>query len=324
VAIIGVDVGGTKILAAIVDPATGEIHRRTQLPTPRHDPDAVPAAIGDAIAALLAAGPESMARSGDELRGIGVGVPGLVDRSGILHYGPNVPGVIGLDIAGILRRRFEVPVVATNDANNAAVAEHRLGAARGFDDVVVVTQGTGIGGAIIANGQLIRGVNGFAGEPGHMLVDRFGHLCACGQRGCWETVASGSGLVNITSELIDVGRARAILELAGGVRSHIRGEHVAAALAAGDGDAHEVLERFSAWVAAGIGSLVNLLDPAIVVLGGGLTTISGHFLDQVRSRVMAMTMGGAYRPAVQVVSAELGPEAGAIGAAINASDWLGV
>ncbi len=314
---IGIDVGGTKILGVVVAIGSGTPLFRTRQPTPKHRPSAVPTAIGDVVADLL----RQVDAAGRAVPiGIGVGVPGLVDRAGVLHYGPNVPGVLGLDISGVLTERFGLPVFATNDANNAATAEHRFGAARGVDHAVVVTQGTGIGGAIIVDGHVVRGVNGFAGEPGHMLVDRDGHRCACGQLGCWESVASGAGLVNLTRELVADGRAARIVELAGGDPALLRGEHVAAAVAEHDPDALEVIDRFSTWVAVGIASLVNLLDPEVVVLGGGLTNINSHFLDVVRERLERYTLGGPYRPPVRVLGAELGPEAGAIGGAITAAD----
>ncbi len=309
---IGIDVGGTKILGVVVDPATGQIAARRKAPTPKADPTAV----GPAIAAVV----EELIEAEGRPTAVGVGVPGLVDHQGVLHYGPNVPGVLKLDIAGDLHRALGIPVVADNDAANAALAEHRLGAARGTMHAVIVTQGTGIGGAIIVGGRLLRGANGFAGEPGHMLIDRSGHQCACGRFGCWESVSSGAGLANLSREVIAEGRGARILELAGGDAAHIRGEHVSAALAEGDTDAEEILNRFATWVAQGLGSLINLLDPEIIVLGGGLTAINRHFLGDVRERVTAAVLGGEHRPEVPVVPAQLGEEAGAIGGAINARD----
>ncbi len=310
-AFIGIDVGGTKVLGLLVDPRTGRVLGREQQPTPKSDPNLVPVTIETVAATLI------------ERHGlppaIGVGVPGLVDRAGVLHYGPNVQGVLQLDIASRLRQRFGIAVVATNDANNAAIAEHRWGAARGADHAIIITQGTGIGGALIVNGALLLGAHGFAGEPGHMLVDPMGHRCACGQLGCWESVASGAGLVNLTRDLIDEGRAEGIVALAGGVE-HLRGEHVAEAMRNGDPDAAEVVARFVDWIARGLAGLVNLLDPERIVLGGGLSDIGEYFLDDVGERLTGYVLGGPYRPIVPVVAAQLGPDAGAIGAAANAAD----
>lgn len=311
---IGIDVGGTKIMGVVVDPASGEIQARHKAPTPRSEPDKLPGAIAAVVGELMDAHGAPV--------GIGVGVPGLVDHQGVLHYGPNVPGVMKLDISGVLRGQFGIPVVAENDASCAALAEHRLGAARGTMHAVVVTQGTGIGGGLIVGGRLLRGSNGFAGEPGHMMVDRSGPLCACGRNGCWEAVSSGTGLANLARQLVEEGGGARIVELAEGEAAHIRGEHVSAAMAEGNADAAIILDRFAGWVAEGIASLVTLLDPDVVVLGGGLTVINQHFIADVRERVMPKVMGGAHRPAVPIVPARLGAEAGAIGAAVNARDLL--
>ena len=311
---IGVDVGGTKILG-VVTGTDGVIEHRVIAPTPKV-PDEVPTGIVAVVEDLVA----ELEAIGSRPAAIGVGVPGLVDHDGVLHYGPNVPGVVGLDISGHLRSRLDVPVVAENDASLAAVAEHRLGAARGHEHAIIVTQGTGIGGGLIVNDQLLQGANGFAGEPGHMLIDRFGPTCACGTQGCWEAVASGAGLANIARQLVEQGSGARIVELAGGDPGHIRGEHIAEALAEGDAAAEVVIDKFAWWVAQGLSSLITLLDPGIVVLGGGLTALSETFIPDVQGRVAETVLGGAYRPIVPVVAAELGAEAGAVGGALLALD----
>ncbi len=310
---IGIDVGGTKILGLVTDGVTPEALATERRSTPK-DPKLFAPAIIDVVGELLDQFPEA--------KGIGVGVPGLVDCDGVLHYGPNVQGVLGLDIAGQLNEEYDLPAVAENDGYLTALTELSLGAARGHDHAVVVTQGTGIGGGIIVGGKVLRGANGFAGEPGHMLTDKGGHLCACGRHGCWETVSSGAGLANLSRDLIDEGRGEAIVALAGGDKAAVRGEHVAAAAKAGDPDALEVLDRFAWWVARGLGSLIALLDPSIVVLGGGLSAISDGFIDGVQQQLMDGVVGGEYRPVVPVVAAEFGPEAGAVGAALRARDFV--
>ena len=310
---IGVDVGGTKILGLVTDGITAEIAHREMRPTPKD-----PARFADGIVAVV----ERLLELAPEAAGVGVGVPGLVDHAGVLHYGPNVQGVLGLDIAGELRRRFPVPAVAENDGYLTALTEHRLGAARGHDHAVIVTQGTGIGGGLIVGGQVLRGANGFAGEPGHMLINRFGHLCACGRTGCWESVASGAGLANLARDVVGEGKAKAILAAAAGDAASIRGEHISEAYVAGDPDAVEILDRFSWWIAQGLGSLIALLDPSIVVLGGGLSAIAEGFIDGVSAQITESVVGGRYRPVVPIVAADFGPEAGAVGAALRARDFV--
>jgi len=155
-----------------------------------------------------------------------------------------------------------------------------------------------------------------------MLIDRFGHRCACGRTGCWESVASGAGLANIARDVISEGRGQAILAAAGGDPAAVRGEHVSSAYSSGDPDAVEMLERFSWWIAQGIGSLIALLDPSIVVLGGGLSAIADGFIDGVSQQITETVVGGDHRPVVPIVAADFGPEAGAVGAALRARDFV--
>jgi glucokinase len=306
------DVGGTKILGAALDP-DGAVRHRLRLPTPAGR-DGVRAAILDVVDQLVDEAGSPLA--------IGVGLPGLVDRKGVLRYGPNVPGVLTLDLTAELEQRYQVPVAIDNDASCAAMAEHRLGAARGYHHVVLATQGTGIGGGLIIDDQLVRGANGFAGEPGHLVIDPAGPRCACGTDGCWEAYASGAGLVNITRRFLERGQATGIVARAGSP-DRLRGEHVAVALADGDPDAAAVVDEFASWVALGLGNLVTLLDPDLIVLGGGLTALSDQFLHLVADRLPAAVLGGDHRPAVPVVAAQLGPEAGAVGAALLAAGRAG-
>lgn len=309
---IGIDVGGTKILGVVADPVTGSVRNQIQAMTPRSGNAGLVGSIGDVIEGLI--------DTGNPPLGIGVGLPGLVDRSGVLHYGPNVPGVYQLRIIPELVARFGVPVVVSNDATNAARAEHKFGAAKGVDDAVIITQGTGIGGALIVNGKIVRGANGFAGEPGHMQVDANGFRCACGRDGCWETVSSGAGLSNLARQLVAGGGGSRILQLAGGEVGHIQGEQVAEAFIEGDPEAVRLVAEFARWVAVGLGGLVSLLDPELIVLGGGLAGFGPHFLDDVRTHLPGATVGGRYRPEVPIVPAMLGSAAGAIGGVINASE----
>jgi len=310
---VGIDVGGTKILGVVAD-ESGQINDRLMVATPK-EPAEVASAIAEVVKTLI---DRVDGDDGGKLAGIGVGVPGLVDRAGVLRYGPNVPGVVGLDIATELRATTELLVVVENDASLAALAEHRVGAARGHDHALVITQGTGIGGGMIVDGALLRGANGFAGEPGHMLVDPLGPVCACGTRGCWEAFASGTGLANIARTLVAKGGGVAILERAGGEPGHINGEHVADALALGDRDAQAVLDEFAQRVAVGLGGLITVFDPSVVVLGGGLTALSDRFIPDVQSHLPSTILGSQYRPVVPVVPTQLGAEAGAVGGALLA------
>ncbi len=268
------------------------------------------AAVLDAVAAAAA----SVQGRGDVV-GVGVGVPGLVDREGVLRFAPNLPGVADLPVKAELEARLDLPVRVDNDATCAAWGERQAGAAQGYDDVILVTLGTGIGGGIVAGGTLLRGAHGFAGEVGHMVIDPEGPDCPCGQRGCWERFASGSGLGRLGQEAAAAGQAAAVLALAGGDPAGVQGEHVTAAAAAGDAQARTVLAAFGWWVALGLANLANAFDPQAFVLGGGLVEAGELLLGPVRTAFASLLTGSQHRPAVDIVPARLGEHAGAIGAA---------
>jgi glucokinase len=247
--------------------------------------------------------------------GVGVGAPGLVDREGVLRFAPNLVGVAEVPIGAELSARLGLPVRVDNDATCATWGERQVGAAKGYDDVVLVALGTGIGGGIVVDGRLLRGANGFAGEVGHMIVDPDGPPCPCGKRGCWERFASGSGLARLGRQAAEAGRAARILALADGDPSRVRGEHVTVAAAEGDAEAAAVMVDFGWWVALGLANLANVFDPQAFVLGGGLVEAGELLLAPVRAAFADLVTGGGHRPAVTIVPAALGERAGAIGAA---------
>jgi len=305
------DVGGTKVLGVVVDPREPrEIVAEGRVPTPDGGAGLVDTLLE--LTASLTPAPSA----------IGVGVPGLVDRSGTLHMGPHLRRMHEVPLARLLADRAGVPTVVDNDANCHAIGEQAVGAAAGAADALVVTLGTGIGAGIITSGELLRGANGFAGEPGHMIVDPNGPLCPCGKRGCWEQFASGSGLARLAREAATDGRLDAVVASVGGDPAAVRGEHVTASARAGDAASRAVLDSFAQWIALGLANLVNLLDPAIIVIGGGLVDAADLLLPEVRSRLAALVMAGEHRPAVPIVPAELGEHAGAIGAALLATSRL--
>ena len=314
----GVDVGGTKILGILTNGIDAEIIDRLQAPTPKENSDEV----GPAILAVVDELYKKAQNAGSIVRGVGVGVPGLVDKNGVLRYGPNVQGVLNLDITSMIRAKLEIPAVAENDGTLAALVESRVGAAQGHDNAVLITQGTGIAGGIIIDGKVVKGANGFAGEPGHALIDPNGPMCACKQKGCWEALSSGAGLANIARLIVEEGKGQKILELAGGDSKNIRGEHVAEMAEKNDPDALEVFDTFATWVSIGLSNISALLDPSIIVLGGGLASVSDQFIDKVRERLPNRLIGAEYRPKIEVVPAKFSKEAGAIGGAIRARDFV--
>ena len=306
---IGLDVGGTKVLGVAVDPRRpGTVVAERRVPTPDGGGGLVDTLVE--LAGSLDLQPAS----------IGVGVPGLVDRAGTLRMGPHLRRMHDVPLARLLAERTAVPTVVDNDANCHAVAEQAAGAAAGAAEALMVTLGTGIGGGIISGGRLLRGANGFAGEPGHMVVDPNGPPCPCGKRGCWERFASGTGLGRLARDAAHAGRLDAAVVLAGGDPEAVRGEHVTSAARGGDVESQAVLDSLAQWIALGLANLVNVLDPAIIVIGGGLVEASDLLLPEVRSRFAALVMAGERRPVVPIVPAELGERAGAIGAALLGVD----
>jgi glucokinase len=308
---IGIDVGGTKVLGVVVeavDPSTVLAERR--VPTPDGG-----AGLVDAIVEVV----DGLEADVGAPAALGVGVPGLVDRHGVLHVGPHLRHLTNVALATLLVERTHLPTVVDNDANCHAVAEHRGGAAVGADEALVVTLGTGIGAGIITGGALLHGANGFAGEPGHMIVDPNGPPCPCGKRGCWERYASGTGLGRLARDAAHGGRLDAVVELAGGDPDAVRGEHVTAAARGGDPEAQAVLDDLGYWIALGLANLVNILDPAVIVIGGGLVDAAELFLPNVRLRFGELVIAGDQRPRLPIVGAALGGRAGAIGAAVLAA-----
>ncbi|MHB8680910.1 MAG: ROK family protein [Acidimicrobiales bacterium] len=324
---LGIDVGGTKMLGLALD-AAGRTLFEVRAPSPQLPRGAGPTEMQAASEALVEAMAVLATQLGDELEraglgpaaAIGVGVPGLVDATGTLHYAPNLPAGTGLAVAEVLQHRLARRVVVDNDATCAAVAESTLGAAAGTGEALVVTLGTGIGGGLVSHGQVWRGANGFAGEIGHMVVDPGGPVCSCGKRGCWERFASGSGLARLAREAAQAGRLHAVVDLAGGDPEAVRGEHVTAAALGGDTEAHAVLEELGWWLALGLSNLALALDPEVVVLGGGLVEVIAIVLGTVRHAFNSMLVGQQHRPEVRIVPAALGEHAGAIGAALVARD----
>ena len=301
---VGVDVGGTKIAAGLVSDA-GQILDRTRVPSPADDPQKL-------IDAVVLAVQELQGRH--EVSAVGLGAAGFVaeDRNHI-HFSPHLEWGDG-PIADLVAERVGVRVAVENDANAAAWAEHVYGAGRGFDDQLMLTVGTGIGGGMVLGGELYRGAGGMAAEVGHLTLVRGGRLCDCGRLGCWEEYASGSSLDRDAREAAARGEVPGLVEAAGGVAA-VDGHQVTELAQQGNEDALGLLRAFAESLATGISSLVSLLDPAVVVVGGGVSAAGPLLLDLLTTALHADISGGSRRPVPELRLAELGNDAGLVGCA---------
>ena len=311
--VIGVDLGGTKLVAGAVDRDLAVHHRAL-----RRSRSETTEELLDKVVAVVAEVRD--AAEGDVL-GVGIGVPSLLDlERGVPGYTVHLP-LVGVPLRDVLAERLGLPVSLGNDATLAMLAEHRHGAARGASDALMLTLGTGIGGGIVCGGRLVQGAVGAAGEPGHMAIDLDGPPCPCGAVGCLESLASGSALGR---EGARVARAAHDSELA---RALEAGREITGALVtelAHDGDraARDVVALIGMRLGVGIAGLVNLLNPSVVVIGGGMIAAGDMLLDPARTVVRERALPPS-RDVVEIVASRFGEESGMLGAAILAHDDRG-
>jgi glucokinase len=304
---IGVDVGGTKVAAGVVD-EDGQVVEKLKRYTPAASPDDTVDVIAGAVTELLGR---------YTVDAVGIGAAGFVDqtRSTVL-FAPNLAWR-DEPVKKLVEERIGRPVVVENDANAAAWAEVKLGAAKGHMDVVMITVGTGIGAGIVLDGRLYRGRWGTAGEPGHYRVVPDGRLCGCGNRGCWEQYASGSALVAEARKFArrSPGAAIRLLQLGGGSADGIGGPSVTTAALEGDAGALRCFEIVGSWLGTGLADLSAILDPSCFVIGGGVSEAGSLLLGPARAAYHSGLTGRAYREFAEIRLAQLGPDAGLIGAA---------
>lgn len=300
---IGIDLGGTKMSAGRVD-GSGRILERIALARPADAEDMAKAPI-ELAASLMT----------PDVAAIGLGAAGLVTwPEGRLVWGPNVAGE-QIPFTTLLDAAFGVPVVVDNDANLAALAEVRLGVARGLENVVMITLGTGIGGGLVIGGEVYRGAS-FAGEVGHMVVDVGGPSCTCGQRGCWETFASGRRLDQMARDAAADHPSGLIARLA--QQDAPSGIHLTEAAVRGDAAALALMEETGIWLGVGIASLVAILDPEMVVVGGGASRAGDALLEPARRSLASTLEGATHRAPTPIAAAALGEDAGLVGAGLAA------
>ncbi|PZS21346.1 MAG: glucokinase [Pseudonocardiales bacterium] len=304
---IGVDIGGTKVAAGVVD-EQGTIVATAHRDTPAEDVSLIEGAIAAAVGELT---------SKYDVAAVGIGAAGFIDaQRATVMFAPNLAWR-DEPLQASLQSRLELPVVVENDANAAAWAEVRFGAGRGADHVVAITVGTGIGGGIVLNGRLLRGQFGAAAEFGHVTVVPDGRPCGCGLRGCWEQYVSGHALVGEAHELARgrPDRAAELLGLAGGRPENITGAMITQAAHAGDAVALQCFDVIGTWLGRGLAGLAAVLDPGLFVIGGGVSAAGEMLRAPAVAAFAASLAGGGYRPLAELRIAQLGPEAGLVGAA---------
>lgn len=315
--VLGIDLGATKMALASVDPL-GRILSRGVAPSPSEDGTRMV----ESLLELAAAGVASSREDGLEVKAVGIGAAGFIlEREGLLISSPNIAWSM-VPLRNLVAERVGLPTFLDNDANAAAVGEHFVGVARGVDDFVYLTLGTGIGGGIFAGGLIYRGHRGTAAEIGHMTVDPAGPECGCGRRGCLEALASGTALEREAVRLA-AGDSRSLLhEMSTSEPGRVTGEMISAAAESGDAAARGAFENITYYLGLGIVNLVHLLDPEMVVLGGGVARSPHLIPEEVRSVVVERGVPTLVSDVSIAVSA-LGGDAGVIGAAAMAWEGTG-
>jgi len=310
----GIDVGGTKIFAGIVDAETGEVLATARK---RTHPER---GVNFFSQRLLAVAQEAMdtAKLPDDksILAIGIGIAGQVDRArGVLLASPNLAqGLKELALADLLHKQFEVPVAVGNDVEVATYGEQQFGAGRGYDDFVCVFVGTGVGAAIMQGGQIRRGVTGTAGEIGHTIVQYGGRICGCGGRGHLEAYASRSAMTRVLLAELERGRPSKLRELLKDGDTSIRSKLIARCIDDGDELVIETVTEASDYLGAGLGSLATFYNPQCIVLGGGLIEAAPLVLERATLRAHEAALPAATR-SLTIVKCGLGDDSGIIGAA---------
>ncbi len=316
--ILGVDLGSTKILTAVVDAEGKMLSRDHSITAAAKGQDYVIHAILESAGRSL----EQAGMSAAEISAIGVGAPGISNpETGILFTSPHLPGWKNVPLRDIVQKALGKKTFMINDANAAALGELRFGAARGARNFIYITVSTGIGGGIVIDGKIYGGAIGIAGEVGHMTINDKGPLCKCGNRGCWEMLASGTALAREAREHIEKGGKTSILEYAGGDIGAVKAEAVQKAAQAGDVLAKEIIAQTAYYLGVGLANLVNIFNPEMIVIGGGLSNMGDMLLEPAYMTARERAFKESYG-AVRFARAELGRNSGVMGAVAFALEEL--
>jgi glucokinase len=326
--VVGIDLGGTQIRAAVLHGAT-RLSRIGLLTGENPTPDRVIPRMIQAVEQAI----EDAGTTLDRIAGIGVGAPGpLNSRTGVVFSPPNLPGWVDVPLSDILHEHFKLPIFVENDANAAALAEYMFGAGKGSREVVYLTISTGIGGGIIADGRIVEGIVGTAGELGHMTIDLHGPRCNCGNIGCLESISSGTAIARRANEIVAMGKGDELLAFAltqqedGSANTpedsrqvarqnivHINARVVAEAAAAGIPVARQIIMTAAEGLGVGLVNVIHIFNPELIILGGGVAQMGELLLEPAR-RIIEKRAMLVPRQAVRIVPAQLGTDAGLVGA----------
>lgn len=305
---VGVDVGGTKVAAGLVN-TDGEISAQVRLPMVSN------ASAQEGLDAVLSAIALVVPVSAAGIAGIGICAPGPLDpNTGVVLNPPNVPCWRNFPLAESVRKHYSVPVKVDNDANAAALAETRWGAARGYRNVFYATIGTGIGTGIVFDGKIYHGRTGAAGEGGHVSIDYNGPTCNCGKPGCIEVLASGTAITDRARKEVSAGVQSSMLQMSGGKVEAIAGEIVSRALESGDVLAKKILADCTEMLALWLSNIIDLLDPDVIVIGGGAAALYRLYFDELRGRIPQFAVNPRANE-IPIVSARYGADSGIAGGA---------
>ena len=309
---LGIDIGGTNLKAGLVD-------ENYQIAAVKKAPLVFQSMedMGETLAQMAIELVEETGVGREQVASVGMGFPGPVDdRKGVVIKTVNIP-IRFMPVADMFRQRWDIPVRLGNDADCAALGEYYHYEDKNVESLILVTLGTGIGTGIILNGRIHSGVNGCAGEGGHIVIVHNGDLCTCGRRGCWERYASANALIRQTQAAMDANSASGMWELVEGVRSRVDGRTAFEAMRAGDASAKAVVDQYLRYLADGLANFVNIFQPEVICLGGGVS----HERDEdlllpLQSMVLDQCFGREAPQRPRIVKAKLGNDAGIIGAAL--------
>ena len=311
---IGIDLGGTNIAAALVD-ESGKITCKVSIPARASEgTEVVLNGLCEVVEMLF----QKSGLTPADVKSIGIGIPGMMNvETGVVYFSPNLP-LKNTDMVSGLKEKFGLPVYINNDANCAALGEVAAGGAVGANDAVFVTLGTGVGGGIVFGGKVYAGFNGTAGEIGHIKIQMDGRPCGCGRKGCWEAYASATGLIKTTQEFMEEDKDSKMWDIVGGDITRVNGRTAFDAMRAGDASGKKAVDLYTRHLAAGVIDLINIFEPEVICIGGGISNEGETLLAPLRELVAAeaYSFKSDAVPHPAITKATLGNDAGIIGAAM--------